>query len=443
MSWGEGARWRGGCHAPWGASWRPPRIPTPGGAPWGRSQAEARAAGSSGAECGRRGFRGKGTARRAAGRGLREEAAPDRARPCCAGLRGAAAASASCSAALPLARSAASPGRTPDLHAPAPGVARRLPGPPPPRRGFGLSPGLASKRGDPPSPASLRTSIPGRVTPTLPTDLPRRSPFFPHHHRPDPTFSPAYPTFAPSASPSPSPCAPHRAPVLTAPIRPPPSPRSHAPLRCLLATHPRLCRSPLLQQAPLPPPSSPFPSPSLSAAPVRAPPAAPSQARLAHCGKPLPRQSQRPRPPSCGAAPLPSALPRPLRQRPLLAAPGARPPLQTAPAAAPRVRPSVPGRRPLKPGRSAFVPPPALPPRGGGVPEGPEGRTPPAGRRGVAGDTPGFRLPAGDGGLAAAAGRLGDAGRWPEWWRGLGPAVRCSEGARGARRGRLRGVLPR
>ncbi|XP_044801325.1 basic proline-rich protein-like [Bubalus bubalis] len=441
---GKGGSLAGGCHAPWGASWRPPRIPTPGGAPWGRSQAEARAAGSSGAECGRRSFRGKGTARRAAGRGLREEAAPDRVRPCCAGLRGAAAASASCSAALPLARSAASPGRTPDLHAPAPGVARRLPGPPPPRRGFGLSPGLASKRGDPPSPASLRTSIPGRVTPTLPTDFPRRSPCCPHHHRPDPTFSPAYPTFAPSASPSPSPCLPHRAPVLTAPILPPPSPRSHAPLRCLLATPPRLCRSPLLQQAPLSSSIKPVPLPFALGSP-RARPACRPQP-----GPPRPLR-QAPSPPiTAPPAPLLRRFPPPL---------GAAAP--TAPAPAPRCARSAaasPDRAGCGSARAALCPwPAAAEARALGL--CPAARAAAPGRRGPgrAGGTdpsrlaPGcrrrhpwvFRVPAGDGGLAAAAGRPGDAGRWPEWWRGLGPAVRCSEGARGAGRGRLRGLLPR
>ncbi|KAB1278901.1 Glypican-1, partial [Camelus dromedarius] len=51
------------------------------------------------------------------------------------------------------------------------------------------------------------------------------------------------------------------------------------------------------------------------------------------------------------------------------------------------------------------------------------GRTPPAERRGVAADTPRFRVPLREGGSAAAArGRFGDAVMYRQWWRGLGPS---------------------
>lgn len=219
----------GGCRAPAGASWRPlhlasPCLEEPRGARARRRPSPQEALGLSEAAAASGGGAARGRAGAAGGGGAARE---PRSRTVRAVLRGAArggGASASHSAALPL----GPPLRwTPDLRTsarsrtPPAGTAAAEKG------GFGLSPGLASKRGDPPAPCTVSVS----VMPPSGLPSPGASPHpsywssspltpLPPSPSPRPTFSPAYPTFAPSASPSPSPCAPHPGP------RPPPRPSS-------------------------------------------------------------------------------------------------------------------------------------------------------------------------------------------------------------------------
>lgn len=337
--------------------------------------------------------------RRAAGRGLREEAAPSgeprsrtvraRAARGCAGRRP------PVRLTLPRFRSAASPGWTPDLHAPAPGVARRLPGPPPPKRGFGLSPGAGIQaRG--PAGALHRLRL----------------------RRPPPSGLPS-----PGASPPPFLLvllAAHSAASITVAqtppsVRPtPPSPPAQAPRRLRVRpigprphrAHPSPNFAPFPRPSPLPPrhPSRLLPQPP--------PAASPASSSIRPVSLAFALRSPRARP-ACRPQPGP---PRPLRQAPSppIAAPPAPllqrgpPPLgaaaPTAPAPAPRCARSAaasPDRAGCGSARAALCPWPAAaealalglcpaaratapPPRGSGVPDGPEARTPPARRRGVA-----------------------------------------------------------
>ena len=236
----------------------------------------------------------------------------------------------------------------------------------------------------------------------------------PHlHHKPSSAPSCISPPPSHHEPPRQSPRPPHRSLTLTAPITNPPllpsAPHLH-PIFACLPLYPRSAPATpprphlFLQQAPLPLPSNPFPSPSLAAAP-----ASPLSRHPRQC---LPRPlRQAPSPPIASpSCPPPLACRRPRRRGPpalrgrahcasapcsLRQEPGARPPLQTL---ARRlllrgVGPSVPGRQRLAPGRSAFVPPPATQPLGSGTPGEPEGRAPPAERRGVAAETPQFRFP--------------------------------------------------
>lgn len=278
---------------------------------------------------------------------------------------------------------------------------------PPPRRGFGLSPGgvrgAGIQAGDPARAQPAARPIPISISAGPPHLHPQAhyphlhslllaifisSAVVPHHHRENPTFSPCYPapaltltlTTSPRLRPHPflhplpimSPLASLRVHPIdpSSSVRPSPT---HLSSPQFPTFTPSSRASRCIPAAPLPPLPAPISScskppflfrqthspPLRLRQPLRAPsPATPARACRAHCGKPLPRQSRRPpaRPPSPaagpgGAAPLLSARPRPLRQRPLLAAPGAR-----SSAAAPDPRAPAPAPR-----RGALGPWPAAP----------------------------------------------------------------------------------
>lgn len=188
--------------------------------------------------------------------------------PCARAARGCAgrrAASASHSAALPLGRllpggPQTSTHQRPESHAACRDRRRR--------KGVRAKPGgwhpSAGTRRRPapspsPSPAFLRLPSPGASPPPFLLVLLRRSLRCLHHRRPDPTFSPAYPTFAPARKPlavsvcalgprlsSPRPSVPNFAPF----PRPPPPPRH--PSRLLPQPPPAAASPFLLHQARFP-----------------------------------------------------------------------------------------------------------------------------------------------------------------------------------------------
>lgn len=275
MSWGEGACWRGAAMLLGERAGGPPAtlaspcLEEPRGARARRRPGPREALGLSEAAAAS-GGRGRCGARWGGGCGRRRRRAGSRGPgPCAPVLRGAARGGGrQC---VPLCRASARPlGRLSRVDPRPPRTSARSRTPPAgtaaAEKGVRAKPGgwhpSAGTRRRPapsPSPASLRTSIPGRVTPTLPTDPPRRSLRCLHHHRPDPTFSPAYPTFAPSASPSPSPCAPHRAPSSPRPsvpqLRPVPTalPAASSPPLPAPAAAPSCSKPPfLLHQARFP-----------------------------------------------------------------------------------------------------------------------------------------------------------------------------------------------
>lgn len=384
------------------------------------------------------------------------------------------------------------PGPPPPPTPPPPPQLGTPPPEPPPRRGFGLSPGgvrgAGIQAGDPARAQPAARPIPISISADPPHLHPQAryphlhslllaiiisSAVVPHHHRQNPTFSPCYPaltltlTTSPRLRPHPflhplpvmSPLASLRVHPIdpSSSVRPSPthlsSPHSVPHLHPIFACLPLYPRSApatpprphlFLQQAPLPLPSNPFPSPSLAAAPASPLSCHPRQ------GLPRPLR-QAPSPPIASpSCPPPFACRRPRRRGPpalCAAAPTApapparcarsqelgsrsRPPRAGSCAAAwgPRSLAGSdwrPGARSLsrRQRRSPWAAGPLASLRGG-----------PRRAQRCRSRDPSVSVPVRDGGSAAAAeGHLGDAVTWPEWWRGLGPAERWPVRVREAR----------